>query len=575
MSDVVAPVDVSTTSEATPPDPPASSVASTVERVTNVVVLVASAVLLFMVSASISGPPRAVAAVVFVLLVPGWAVSSWWKGLDVASRLAISVGISLAICILAGSAGLVLQLWSPAGTLWVLAPASMLMLGIGNRGRSESTASDEVAEPIWVGEVELARPLQAVAVLAAPTEEQRRALLLVRLHGTPLGFCEVSLGGDGAVDRTLLAMQILEELWEPILAHLALEGRSPQDAQALEWARDQILTGFGAKCTSKAATALVPFTVVMCTRDRPELARLALHRLGQLDYADYEVVLVDNAPSDDATRQAFEDEVGGDERFRYVREPRPGLSRARNRGLSVARHRHVAFTDDDASADPSWLSGLARGFDRDPGVACVTGLVPSAQLDTEAQQYFHDRVWWSSSLEPQLYRRTPSPGDSPLHPYRMGVFGTGANFAVDREVAQSLGGFSELLGAGSPSRGGAEDGDFFVRVLLGDNLLAYEPSAIVWHRARPGREELREQLEEYGRGIPITGLKWLADPAMRADVLRRVPRAFAYYLGLLWNRGYAGESKRAGMALVELKGMLLGPASFVRGVVAERKERVN
>ena len=138
-------------------------------------------------------------------------------------------------------------------------------------------------------------------------------------------------------------------------------------------------------------------------------------------------------------------------------------------------------------------------------MACVTGIVPSALLDNEAQQYFDSRVWWSASLESHLYTPERGPEDSPLHPFRAGIFGTGANFALDLRVARQLGGFSRMLGVGSLCRGGGEDGDMFVRVLRCGHLLAYEPSAIVWHEHRGSSEELRAQLVEYGRGVAIVG----------------------------------------------------------------------
>ena len=168
---------------------------------------------------------------------------------------------------------------------------------------------------------------------------------------------------------------------------------------------------------------------------------------------------------------------------------------------------------------------------RDPRVVCVTGMVPSSDLRTRAQQYFDSRVWWSTFLTARIFTSEPVAGDSPLYPFRIGMYGTGANFAMRRSAVIEIGWFSELLGAGGPCRGGGEDQDMFIRVLRSGGYLAYESSAIVWHEGRITDADLQAQLQEYGRGILVSGLKWLVDPTMRNDVLRRLPRAVVYYLG--------------------------------------------
>ena len=63
-------------------------------------------------------------------------------------------------------------------------------------------------------------------------------------------------------------------------------------------------------------------SVVVCTKDRPDSLLVVLRGLTALHYKPYEIVVVDNAPSSDATEQAVLREFGQDSRVRYVREPR-------------------------------------------------------------------------------------------------------------------------------------------------------------------------------------------------------------------------------------------------------------
>jgi GT2 family glycosyltransferase len=251
---------------------------------------------------------------------------------------------------------------------------------------------------------------------------------------------------------------------------------------------------------------------------------------------------------------------------RYVREDRKGLSCARNRGLHEAGGRFVAFTDDDVRVDPLWVNGLMRGFARAPGVACVTGLVASAALERRAEQYFDQRVWWSSSCEQRVITAQRGAGDSPLHPYAAGVFGTGANFAADVSVLRSLGGFDECLGAGSPTQGG-EDLDIFVRLVTAGYALGYEPSALVWHEHRVDDEALRRQMYAYGLGLTAYLTKYMLERGSRRELVRRLPGGLRHALALLRrSREAAGRASldQAGMSGVELRGMLAGPFAYLR-----------
>ena len=47
--------------------------------------------------------------------------------------------------------------------------------------------------------------------------------------------------------------------------------------------------------------------MIICSRDRPAGLIECLRTLQQISYAPMEIIVVDNAPSDDATRQAVTD----------------------------------------------------------------------------------------------------------------------------------------------------------------------------------------------------------------------------------------------------------------------------
>ena len=403
---------------------------------------------------------------------------------------------------------------------------------------AQAPAAERSFTPLWSGQLELTSPSLPAVLTDSGQRPLQRARILFRAAGTPLGFIELDTP-DGRV--------VLDHAVE--LAQRSFGAAASDAADDASWAQ------------ANAA----PVSVVLCTHNRSDGVARTLASLLELRHAWLEVIVVDNAPLDDSTRVLVERIAQDDPRVRYVREDRKGLSCARNRGLREARGTYVAFTDDDVRVDPLWVNGLMRGFARDPGVACVTGLVASASLERPAEQYFDRRVWWSSSCAPRLFTAERRPGDSPLHPFTTGIFGTGANFAADVSVLRSLGGFDECLGAGSPTQGG-EDLDIFVRLVTAGHALSYEPSALVWHEHRVDSDSLQRQMYAYGLGLTAYLTKCVLGKGTRAAFVRRIPGGVVHALSLLARSRAAAQGSslaQRGMADAEVRGMLAGPFVYL------------
>jgi GT2 family glycosyltransferase len=320
-----------------------------------------------------------------------------------------------------------------------------------------------------------------------------------------------------------------------------------------------------------------PVTVVVCTRDRAEQLARCLDALRRLEHDDLEILIVDNAPADDATERLVTARAAADPRLRYVREERPGLSRARNRGLREARAGIVAFTDDDVLVDPLWAAALARGFARDPQVACVTGLVATASLGLPEERYFDARVSWASSCEQRVFSAVRTAGDSVLHPFAAGAFGTGANMAFRADVLRALGGFDECLGAGSPAAGG-EDLDAFLRVLLEGFRLSFEPASLVWHEHRAAAGDLDRQMFDYGKGLTAYLFKHATSRRSAPGMAGRMVPGLVRFAGLTRGsrRATRGTATARRAPLWEVAGSLTGPLAYWRGrQVAARSTRMS
>ncbi len=293
--------------------------------------------------------------------------------------------------------------------------------------------------------------------------------------------------------------------------------------------------------------------VVIATRERPGLLSRALRTVVQAS-ADTRIVVIDNAPESEATAEVVAGFAAKGAAVERIVEPVPGLSRARNAALRLLTEDVIAFVDDDTLPDQNWLEAIREPFDRHGDVRISTGLVPPGELETSEQFEFERRVQWGESFEARIYGLGASSSAIAGFPYRAGMFGTGANFAVDREYLLTLGGFDPTLGAGTRTRGG-EDLDAFVRILRSGGEIASVPRSIVWHIHRSSPSALRMQVFGYGSGLSA----YLVSAAMRDGVLP-VARSTIAGAGRLFDLRARGSKGAGSLRLhaIEAAGLAYG-----------------
>jgi GT2 family glycosyltransferase len=406
---------------------------------------------------------------------------------------------------------------------------------------------------VWVGVLDLDGPGDVRRVNGPLSASHQQVRLLVCMHQAPLGFVRVpALPQESLAKRARTAAGT--DLAQAIQQHAQCHDQENDLAGPARWAS---LTS----CPRRFPISGEGITVVVCTRDRPEELRDCLNAMQHFRYEPLEILVVDNAPSADDTRNLVSIASKADPRIRYTCESSPGLSRARNHALLQARYELVAFTDDDTFADPGWPAALAAGFGDDPETLCVTGFVAASSLETSSERYFDARYSGRQAFEPHRYDLGFRP--TKLYPYAAGIFGTGANFAVRRDALLKLGGFDLLLGAGSPCRGG-EDLDMFLRVILAGGRIRYVPSAIIWHRHRVNAPALREQIYSYGNGLGAYIAKHLGSRELRTALLAHGLQQAGLTIKAL-RRAALGSQLGLGAtryALSEVRGVVAGAWSY-------------
>jgi GT2 family glycosyltransferase len=420
--------------------------------------------------------------------------------------------------------------------------------------------------------VELAGPIPAIAASRVEDATGGRFSILVTLHGCPLAMTQVAAPPTGVSAEQLATM-----LWRlpEIAEHLRSDGLVVPD--------DLPVSGLDATptppCLARRRRAMADapsFTVLVATRDRTESLLRCLTSIAALDYPAFDVVVVDSAPTTDATRRALEQMAGrvGRARLTYVHETLPGLARAHAAGLAAVTGAWVAITDDDVVVDPQWLASLAEAITWGDDVACVTGLILPAELLTPAQSLLEQYGGFARGFVPRLFDEHGNRPIDPLFPLTAGRFGSGANMAYRVDALRTAGGFDPVLGAGTPARGG-DDLAGFLRVIRRGHTLAYQPSAIIWHHHRREYDGLRRQARHYGVGLGA----YLTDAIVREPRLGVLlgRRCIAAVRHLFGDASPKNSSKGAGfpkeLERAERLGILLGPFAYVRSRLALRGAR--
>jgi len=260
-------------------------------------------------------------------------------------------------------------------------------------------------------------------------------------------------------------------------------------------------------------------SVIVCTRDRASLLPLALKGLaGQVvDPAlEWEIVVVDNGSIDNTEDVVRDWAARLPVELRYLNEPVPGLSAARNRGWRAARGEIAAFLDDDCLPEPGWLQAHVGTYDA-AEIASVTGRLQPRIDPAEREQI--DPAWRSIYSYDRGERR------------RDVRWLSGANMSFRRTALESIGGFDERLGrmgacllAGDENHAG--------NALLGKPgalRIVYQPDAFVTHSLRA--EALSDHLllkRAYCGGITNAIID------ARATAGRRMTRHLVRALRILW-----------------------------------------
>jgi GT2 family glycosyltransferase len=219
----------------------------------------------------------------------------------------------------------------------------------------------------------------------------------------------------------------------------------------------------------------------VCTYNRYDVLPDAIDSLLKQDCEPgfLDIMVIDNSP-DQAAAATFSNRYSSESRIRYILEPVPGLSNARNVATSHARADLIGFIDDDAIAAPDWATKIVQAFEVAGDRAGVIGgrVLPRwvaarpPWLGDDLLKYL-TVIDWGGRLR-----------ELPQHQWL-----AGCNIAFDKQALTAVGGFSPALGrtGAGLSLLSEDETDVMERMRATGRLSMYCPDAVVEHVIDPSR----------------------------------------------------------------------------------------
>ena len=219
--------------------------------------------------------------------------------------------------------------------------------------------------------------------------------------------------------------------------------------------------------------------VVVCTssREREPLVRACVDSLlGGVRQSDELFVVVDCNPSlADDLRSSLPSQV------QLLECRHQGLSAARNVGVAAATSDVVAFIDDDATADPRWLSSLMETFAAERQLLGLGG--PVLPKWAARRRWMPDELLWVVGCTYTGHRVDAGPIRNPI----------GCNMAFRRRELIGIGSFETSFGKRGTALATCDETELALRLerAHGPERIGYVPEAQVHHLVPASRVSWR------------------------------------------------------------------------------------
>ncbi len=208
-------------------------------------------------------------------------------------------------------------------------------------------------------------------------------------------------------------------------------------------------------------------SVIICTYNRDRHIKRALQSLVRQDFdrKQYEIIVVDNN-STDKTGEIIHHFKAAHPDYNIVlaKEPRQGLSYARNKGMALAKGTYISYIDDDGIAREDYVRQIKEYTEKYPDDVAFGGKVlPKYEKEAPAwMTKYIERIISIVDLGDQVKTLTKT-------------YPVGCNMIFKKSLFDKIGGFNTALKLRS------DDKYIFLKIWENGYRVLYLPKVVVWH----------------------------------------------------------------------------------------------
>jgi glycosyltransferase involved in cell wall biosynthesis len=202
----------------------------------------------------------------------------------------------------------------------------------------------------------------------------------------------------------------------------------------------------------------VQISVLIPTRERPQQLDACVKSVLASDHKSFEVIVIDQSSEPYTCIQ--------DPRLHVHHSPPRGKSAALNAAMERASGQLFAFTDDDCTVCPDWLTRGHELLEARREVDLIYGALLAIPHNPS--------LWYVPAFSPGQLEVVSGAAKARLRG------GAGANMFARRQLFDRIGGFDDAIGPGAPFKS-CEEYDIYYRALRGGAKVLRDPENAVLH----------------------------------------------------------------------------------------------